>query len=748
MKPHVVLVCPEPIRPLQQGVGIRFREIARELSVHYRVSLWAAQVDAGVACDGFTVRLFPEADFARELAGVDAVVIHGHVSDRYFDALERSGLGGGPPLVVDLFDPFLVENLQYVRDLGEGVYRRDLRVLTRQLAAGDLFLISSEQQRLFYAGLMMAAGLFDPASYAADPTLSHLFAVAPFGVSPFGVRPAAQSAAVPPLARGTADAGWKGVIPGIEANDTIAFFGGIYDWYDPELLIDAVEPLCREFPALRVLFSANPNPEATPQSAYARARTRAEAKGLAGRHVFFVPWFPYHERDLYLRDVDVAVCLHRSGLEADLSLRTRILEFLRAGLPVIATTGGETSHILNASGAGLLVPPGEVDPLRDALATLLADAGTRSRMGAAGRDWVCRERPWTRTLQPLLAFCAQPRKRSSRTADLSTISAQGARTRTARAPASTDAPPAFSVIVPTHNRLSLLGEVLAALEAQEDAPPFEVIVVDDGSRDETRRWLAQNANPRVRVVSQSHRGAAAARNTGIRLARGRIVAFLGDDTVPEPGWLAAHHARHEAAGHDPQLAVIGRVAWHRRIKVTPFLEYINEQGKQFGFSLIEDPRDLPFYFFYTANASLHRETAGRESFDERFPYAAWEDVEFAYRLKRRGLRIDYEAAARVAHDHPTSIGRFMKRQERVGYSAVIFYARHPELGPFLGLGPEGPPPDTRALRERLIALNVRALDRLGISSPGQWDEILRLSYLGGLHRGWREPSLRVAGGAV
>jgi glycosyltransferase involved in cell wall biosynthesis len=294
------------------------------------------------------------------------------------------------------------------------------------------------------------------------------------------------------------------------------------------------------------------------------------------------------------------------------------------------------------------------------------------------------------------------------------------------------------VIVPTRNRPLLLAEVLAALDAQEDAPSFEVVVVDDGSREDTRDWLARHGGPRVRVLTQPHRGAAAARNAGIQAARGRIVAFLGDDTVPDPRWLASHHARHRAAGHDPLFAVIGHVAWHRRIKVTPFLHYLNEQGKQFGYALIDDPRDLPFYFFYTSNSSLHRETAGHEPFDERFPYAAWEDTEFAYRLKRRGLRIDYEAAARVAHDHPTSIGRFMRRQERVGYSAVIFHARHPELGPFLGLSPDGPPPNTRAWRERLIELRVRALDRLGISSPDHWDEILRLSYLGGLHRGWRE----------
>ncbi len=77
---------------------------------------------------------------------------------------------------------------------------------------------------------------------------------------------------------------------------------------------------------------------------------------------------------------------------------------------------------------------------------------------------------------------------------------------------------------------------------------------------------------------------------------------------------------------------------------------------------------------------------------------------------------------------------------------MIFHARHPELGPFLGLGPDGPPPLTQSAAERVLALRVRALDRLGISSPEHWEEMLRASYVSGLHRGWR--SLRGGNGGA
>jgi hypothetical protein len=98
----------------------------------------------------------------------------------------------------------------------------------------------------------------------------------------------------------------------------------------------------------------------------------------------------------------------------------------------------------------------------------------------------------------------------------------------------------------------------------------------------------------------------------------------------------------------------------------------------------------------------------------------------------------YEPKATVAHDHPTDLARFAARQEKAGYCAVIFYRLHPELGPFLGVGPEGPPPlpdeGRQAFRERL----VRALQNWPVSLPKWWEEVLRFHYIEGLHRAWNE----------
>jgi glycosyltransferase involved in cell wall biosynthesis len=296
-----------------------------------------------------------------------------------------------------------------------------------------------------------------------------------------------------------------------------------------------------------------------------------------------------------------------------------------------------------------------------------------------------------------------------------------------------------SVVIPTFNRLEVLAEVLHALEFQQGAPPFEVVVVDDGSSDGTSAWLrSRTFHLPLRVLTQENRGPAAARNTGVAVAQGQWVAFLGDDTVPSPGWLAAHREAHRRHGDDLHVAVLGYTGWHPRMRLNPFLRYINEHGLQFGYALIKDPEDVPFNFFYTSNISLARDLLLAEPFDLRFPHAAWEDIEVSYRMKKRGLRMIYEKSATVAHDHPTDISRFASRQEKAGYCAVVFYRLHPELGPLLGLAPEGPPPVPPPGPQRWREGLVRALQNVPIRMPKFWEETLRFHYIQGLHRGWTE----------
>jgi glycosyltransferase involved in cell wall biosynthesis len=255
----------------------------------------------------------------------------------------------------------------------------------------------------------------------------------------------------------------------------------------------------------------------------------------------------------------------------------------------------------------------------------------------------------------------------------------------------------FSVVIPTHNRASILERTLQALGGQvfpgSDKPlEFEVVVVDDGSIDETPRLLAQGVKrfpfPLI-ALRQDNRKQGAARNLGARQAAGDCLLFLGDDTTPAPDFLAQHFLARSRRGEGwpaDLLGVIGYTAWSESLRVTRFMQFIGEQGWQFGFSLIKDPADVPFNFFYTSNVSLSRRLfldAG--GFDEDFREYGWEDIELSIRLRRRGMRLAYEPRAVAFHHHPTSLRSFAVRQRRVGSSAWVFYRKHPDLAPFLGV---------------------------------------------------------------
>jgi GT2 family glycosyltransferase len=292
----------------------------------------------------------------------------------------------------------------------------------------------------------------------------------------------------------------------------------------------------------------------------------------------------------------------------------------------------------------------------------------------------------------------------------------------------------FSVVIPTYNRLDMLLRVLDALELQVDAPSFETIVINDGSTDATDAVVSARAG--ITFRTQTNSGPGRARNHGVSLARGRYVIFIGDDTVPEPRFLAEHARIHEQAGHDPLVACLGYTGWPRGEHVTAFMDYINDFGLQFGYKLIKDGEVVPFNFFYTSNISINRDLMARQPFDTTFPSAAWEDIELAYRLEAQGLKIRYNARAVTRHYHQMTVDSFARRQYTVGKSGAIFYRKHPELGHFLGVHELG----TRQLADERRLKKLRFKARMGerfrlLAQPKVFETLMREHYLRGLKEG-------------
>ena len=220
--------------------------------------------------------------------------------------------------------------------------------------------------------------------------------------------------------------------------------------------------------------------------------------------------------------------------------------------------------------------------------------------------------------------------------------------------------PTASVVVPTFNRAALLPKVLQALLEQDYRGEYEILVVDDGSRDATpnvlEEWAGRHPS-RLRVFRQDNAGPARARNRGAGEAGGRFLAFIDDDCIAEDSWLRRLEQQLEEAG---AAAVAGAVINREETWVG---RYINREH------VIDHvlSADGTVQQLITANAGVGADIFTRlGGFDEAIRVAGGEDTEFSLRLRAAGLRIVSAPAARVHHHSPVDLGGYLRMIHRHG----------------------------------------------------------------------------------
>jgi glycosyltransferase involved in cell wall biosynthesis len=302
----------------------------------------------------------------------------------------------------------------------------------------------------------------------------------------------------------------------------------------------------------------------------------------------------------------------------------------------------------------------------------------------------------------------------------------------------------FSIIIPTYNRSDILQHTIDAYLGQSATYLIdEIIIIDDGSDEKQRLKNEDIANAAkkkaefpVKYLCQDNKGPAEARNKGIGIAQGEIILFTGDDIVPHRNMVKEHFFYHKKSDMMEHVCVLGYSVWPQEIAVTPFMLHIQENGLQFGYSIIPCENDVPFNFFYTSNVSLHREFLLKErQFDTDFPYAVWEDIELAYRLKKRGMIMVYNKNAIGYHYHPTTFASFRQRQERSGYAAYVFYKKYPELKKFLNMDKAGEYHPGAGLTNTVREWYCLLADRYSLSiHVRNYDKVLEQYYIRGIKK--------------
>jgi hypothetical protein len=289
------------------------------------------------------------------------------------------------PLIVDLVCPIHIEDLEQGR-----VYQASLSLITESLRRGDFFICGHEIQRAYWLGMLTSLKKVNRRTRDIDPSFRSLIDVVPFGIPE-----------EPPVKKNNV---LKGIIAGIKEDDILfLWWGGIWDWLDPFTVIKAVAKASKDNPRIKLFFPFLRRPQGEiPRTASASVQLSKDL-GIFGKNVFFNE-FPieYKKRSDYLLEGDAGIICQPDHLETFLAIRTRGLDYIWAGLPVITTKGDHFSEQVEKQEIGLTVDFFDVEGWREAILSL-SDEKERARF----RDNIGKIRHlfyWDNIIEPICRY--------------------------------------------------------------------------------------------------------------------------------------------------------------------------------------------------------------------------------------------------------------------------------------------------------------------------------------------------------
>jgi len=393
--------------------------------------------------------------------------------------------------------------------------------------------------------------------------------------------------------------------------------------------------------------------------------------------------------------VSLLPVLHGAGT------KRKLIQALSTGTPTVSTRIGAEGFDVRDEEDALVAD----DPFRFAvgIARLLTDGDLWSRLAAQGRDRIRREHSAGVARERLFAAIAaagRPREaaRDSRVAVSAADHATAFTGLTAACSVRRSgglAPREISVVIPTRNRAALLDESLASLVAQTASGRFEVIVVSDGSTDNTSavcdRWAEQMP---LTLVESPSAGISVAKNIGVDAASAPLLLFFDDDDVADPDLVARHLEMHRLYPLE-HVAVLGYTDWSPRLEVTEVMRFVTEVGCYlFGYPHLRPGQAYDYRFFWGGRSSCKRSLLVRAGgFRPEFTFGS-EDIEAGFRIcrmlgrerqprpagdsaamaavERVGMVVVYDSLARQHVIRPLTYDEFCQRCERQGRSQWQF----------------------------------------------------------------------------
>jgi glycosyltransferase involved in cell wall biosynthesis len=359
MAKRILFICNDHIGTKMAGPGIRAWELGRELSRKgYAVAILSRRIETGFS--GTDIAFLGRTSFLNLVAQIwraDHVVQVGRPLSILLSILFRK------KTLFDQYDPVIFEFLEKKTTTFPEKLRRRLmlilwRIRQRLISRfGDGFLVANEKQKDFLIGQMTMLGHTDKLERVS--------------VLPFGL-PDAKPVKTRPVLRGTKIK---------ETDFLLVWGGGIWGWFDPFTLLAALAKIRAQRDDIKAHFPGirPPNPDSQKMAIVGKFLEEARRLSLLETTVFVnADWTPYERRADYLLEADAGISLHNDSMETRFAFRTRMLDYVWAGLPIIASKGDSWADIIEQKGLGITVPCKDPVALSQAIIRMADEEGLRT----------------------------------------------------------------------------------------------------------------------------------------------------------------------------------------------------------------------------------------------------------------------------------------------------------------------------------------------------------------------------------
>jgi hypothetical protein len=300
------------------------------------------------------------------------------------------------PIAVDLFDPIIWENLELHRDQpeaeGQFQHERHLAALLAAIFRGDYFLVAGKRQQDLFLGTLMVANRINPATWRPREGTDQIIGLVPFGLP--NDPPPSKDQMKPPE-------GLEGKWP------LVVWGGGMWDWLEPEIVVSAWPEVLKRYPSAILAFpgTEHPNPHVPVMAAVGRVRKIAKELNVLDS-IFFGRWFPREEYLGLLANASCGVSAHSPGLESRYAARTRYLDAIWMGLPMVVSEGDEYADYIADHKLGVVVRESNPSDFAQGMLRILETGrGNMADNFARARQRLT----WRRMAAPLIEWAEEPR---------------------------------------------------------------------------------------------------------------------------------------------------------------------------------------------------------------------------------------------------------------------------------------------------------------------------------------------------